>query len=135
MVRAGEDGLGGGETLLVCEDEEGVRFLLERILEQAGYRVLTAARPSEALEHSAAEPGRIHGLVSDVIMPDMPGPELARMLHDVRPGMPTLFLSGYTADTVHGRGNLPEGSAFLEKPFDRVSLLRTLRELLDRAAT
>ncbi len=133
--RAGEDRLGGAETILVCEDEDSVRSLVERLLSRAGYRVLSADRPSEALAIVDAEPGRIDGLVSDVIMPDMPGPELARRLQDLRPGLRTLFLSGYTADTVHGRGNLPPGSAFLEKPFDRVTLLRTLRELLDRVAT
>jgi two-component system cell cycle sensor histidine kinase/response regulator CckA len=128
----GERQLRGSETLLVCEDEQGVRDLLERLLTRAGYRVLCASRPREALALAREEPAAIHGLVTDVIMPDMPGPELARHLQGMRPGMRTLFLSGYTADTVHRRGNLPPGSAFLEKPFDRVSLLRTVRELLDR---
>jgi PAS domain S-box-containing protein len=125
-----EDWLGGDETILVCEDEEGVRALVELVLAGAGYRVLSEGRPSAALERAAGEPGHIHGLVTDVIMPDMPGPELARRLGGTRPGMRTLFISGYTADTVRERGSLPPGSAFLEKPFDRATLLRTLRELL-----
>ncbi len=125
------DGLRGGETLLLCEDEDSVRALLERVLAKAGYRVLSAARPLEALEHARAEPEHIHGLISDVIMPDMPGPELARQLQELRPGVRTLFVSGYTADTVNG---LPAGSAFLEKPFNHTALLRTLRDLLDRDA-
>ena len=100
------------------------------MLAGAGYRVLSEGRPSSALERAAGEPGHIHGLVTDVIMPDMPGPELARQLGGTRPGLRTLFISGYTADTVRERGSLPPGSAFLEKPFDRATLLRTLRELL-----
>ena len=113
------------ETILLCEDEEGVRALVEIVLTSAGYRVLGEARPDDALERAAAR-ATIDALVTDVIMPDMPGPELARRLE-----LPTLFVSGYAADTVHGRGSLPPGSAFLEKPFDRDTLLRTVRELLD----
>jgi two-component system cell cycle sensor histidine kinase/response regulator CckA len=116
--------LGGHETILLCEDEEGVRALVEIVLSGAGYRVLGEARPNDAIERAARED--IDALVTDVIMPDMPGPELARRLE-----LPTLFVSGYTADTVHGRGSLPPGSAFLEKPFDNDTLLRTVRELLD----
>jgi two-component system cell cycle sensor histidine kinase/response regulator CckA len=116
--------LGGHETILLCEDEEGVRALVEVVLSGAGYRVLGEARPNDAIERAARE--NIDALVTDVIMPDMPGPELARRLE-----LPTLFVSGYTADTVRGRGSLPPGSAFLEKPFDTDTLLRTVRELLD----
>jgi PAS domain S-box-containing protein len=116
--------VGGSETILLCEDEEGVRALVEIVLSGAGYRVLGEARPNDAIERAARED--IDALVTDVIMPDMPGPELARRLE-----LPTLFVSGYTADTVHARGNLPPGSAFLEKPFDNDTLLRTVRELLD----
>jgi len=116
--------VGGSETILLCEDEEGVRALVEIVLSGAGYRVLGEARPTDAIERAAIED--IDALVTDVIMPDMPGPELARRLE-----LPTLFVSGYTADTVHGRGSLPPGSAFLEKPFDSDTLLRTVRELLD----
>ena len=118
------DPVGGHETILLCEDEEGVRALVEIVLCGAGYRVLGEARPNDAIERAAVED--IDALVTDVIMPDMPGPELARRLE-----LPTLFVSGYTADTVHGRGSLPPGSAFLEKPFDSDTLLRTVRDLLD----
>jgi two-component system, cell cycle sensor histidine kinase and response regulator CckA len=121
----------GRETVMLCEDEDSVRRLLQRLLAGAGYRVLSAGRPSEALTVADAEPGRIDVLVSDVIMPDMPGPDLAELMVSRRPELRTLFLSGYTADTVHGRGGLPPGSAFLQKPFDGDTLLRTVRELLD----
>jgi PAS domain S-box-containing protein len=126
----GAEPLGGHETILLCEDEEGVRALVELILSGAGYRVLSEARPTAVL---ARDDPHIDALVTDVIMPEMPGPELARRLQDTRPGLRTLFVSGYARDTVHGRGALPPGSAFLEKPFDRETLLRTLRELLDRS--
>ncbi len=126
-------GLGGTETLLVCEDEAPVRSLLERVLTGAGYRVMSYDRPEDALSVADAELERVDALVSDVIMPGMPGPELARTLQERRPGLPTLFLSGYAAETVHGRGNLPLGSAFVEKPFDHTTLLQTLRLLLDGA--
>jgi FixJ family two-component response regulator len=71
-------------------------------------------------------------IVSDVIMPDLSGPELARRMESLRPGVRTLFVSGYTAETVRGRGRLPEDSAFLEKPFHQLSLLRAIRALIDQ---
>jgi two-component system cell cycle sensor histidine kinase/response regulator CckA len=125
--------LSGSESILVCEDEEGVRRLIEVILTTEGYRVLSTAGPREALE-LAANGTSFDALVSDVIMPDMSGPDLAQRIKTLRPGLRTLFISGYTAETVRGRGNLPLGSAFLEKPFDQASLLRALRALLDQPA-
>jgi two-component system cell cycle sensor histidine kinase/response regulator CckA len=119
--------LGGGETILLCEDEEGVRHLIEYVLTTHGYKVLTAEGAHAALERAAEGDERIDVLVTDVIMPDMSGPELARRIQPLRPGLRTLFVSGYTAETVHGRGKLPAGSAFLEKPFDQLSLLRAVR--------
>src|SRR4051794_3590546 len=125
--------LSGTEAILVCEDEEGVRRLIEVILTTEGYRVLSTPGPRDALE-LAANGTPFDALVSDVIMPDMSGPDLAKRLKTLRPGLRTLFISGYTAETVRGRGNLPLGSAFLEKPFDQASLLRALRALLDQPA-
>jgi two-component system, cell cycle sensor histidine kinase and response regulator CckA len=124
--------LGGSETILLCEDEELVRRLVEQVLTARGYVVLATGGPREALARAAAHAGPIHALVTDVIMPDMPGPDLARRLQALRPGLPTLFVSGYTAETVRGRGGLPIGSAFLEKPFDHTELLHTVRALLDQ---
>jgi hypothetical protein len=126
------DRLRGSETVLLCEDEEGVRHLVEHVLTTHGYRVLSAGAPMEALELAAG--CGIDLLVSDVIMPDLSGPELARRLETVCPGIRTLFVSGYTAETVRGRGRLPADSAFLEKPFDQLSLLRAVRTLLDQSA-
>jgi two-component system cell cycle sensor histidine kinase/response regulator CckA len=123
--------LTGSESILVCEDEEGVRRLIEVILTSEGYRVHVTGAPREALE-LAASSATIDALVSDVIMPEMSGPDLAQRLKTLRPGLRTLFISGYTAETVRGRGRLPLGSAFLEKPFDHAALLRALRALLDQ---
>jgi CheY-like chemotaxis protein len=125
------DDLRGDETVLLCEDEEGVRHLIETVLTSHGYRVLAAAGPLQALEIAAER--EIDVLVSDVIMPDLSGPELARRLESLRPGVRTLFVSGYTAETVRGRGRLPDDSAFLEKPFHQLSLLRAIRGLLSAA--
>ena len=130
----GLDRLGGTETILLCEDEDGVRQLIDHVLTTHGYRVLSTGGPHEAVERAVEHGETIDALVSDVIMPDMSGPELARRLESVRPGLRTLFVSGYTAETVRDRGRLPEGSAFLEKPFDQLSLLRALRALLGQPA-
>jgi two-component system, cell cycle sensor histidine kinase and response regulator CckA len=125
--------LAGSETILVCEDEDGVRALIELVLTSEGYRVLTTGGPRQALE-LASGGAAFDALVSDVIMPEMSGPDLAKRLKTLRPGLRTLFISGYTAETVRGRGGLPLGSAFLEKPFDHASLLRAVRALLDQPA-
>jgi PAS domain S-box-containing protein len=121
----------GDETVLLCEDETAVRQLLEHVLRANGYRVLAAALPSEALEIALTHPSRIDVLLTDVIMPEMPGPELAEQVRAVRPGLPTLFVSGYTAEMLSSRGELPPGSAFVEKPFAAATLLQALRGLLD----
>ena len=123
--------LHGDETVLLCEDEDGVRHLIETVLTNHGYRVLAAAGPLQALEIAAERD--IDVLVSDVIMPDLSGPELARRMESLRPGVRTLFVSGYTAETVRSRGRLPADSAFLEKPFHQLSLLRAIRGLLSAA--
>ena len=90
--------------------------------------MLAASGPLQALEIAAERP--IDVLVSDVIMPDLSGPELARRMESLRPGVRTLFVSGYTAETVRGRGRLLEDSAFLEKPFHQLALLRAIRALI-----
>jgi CheY-like chemotaxis protein len=122
----------GTETILVCEDEDGVRRLVEHILTAHGYTALLAALPSDALRIAATHAGPIAALLSDVVMPEMPGPELAERLQAIRPGLRTIFVSGYTAHIIRERGNLPPGSAFLEKPFHRATLLRALRAVLDQ---
>jgi two-component system cell cycle sensor histidine kinase/response regulator CckA len=123
--------LAGTETVLLCEDETIVRRLIERILTEDGYSVIAAATPRDALKLVAEHPDAIDILVSDIVMPDISGPDLAARLQTLKPGLQTLFLSGYTAEVAHRRGNLPKGSAFLEKPFQRTALLHAIRDLLD----
>jgi len=126
---AGE--LAGTETVLLCEDDELVRIYIEEILREFGYSVLPSGRPSEAIDFAADAQEPIAALVTDIVMPQMSGPELAERLKESDPELKVLFLSGYSAETIRQRGALPVESAFLEKPFDDVSLLRTLRALLD----
>jgi PAS domain S-box-containing protein len=121
---------GGGETVLVVEDEEPVRRMAARTLSSRGYRVLEAADGVQAL---AREPewGPIHLLVTDVVMPGMGGRELAAALLARRPGLRLLYISGYTDDEVTRRGLLDAGAPFLEKPFEPEGLARRVREVLE----
>jgi two-component system, cell cycle sensor histidine kinase and response regulator CckA len=120
---------GGGETVLVVEDEESVRRMAARTLSSRGYRVLEAGDAEQAL---AGEPewGPIHLLVTDVVMPGMGGRELAAALLARRPGLKLLYISGYTDDEVTRRGLLDAGAPFLEKPFEAEGLARRVREVL-----
>jgi two-component system cell cycle sensor histidine kinase/response regulator CckA len=122
--------LGGTETILLCEDDDLVRGLLERVLRRNGYTVRTATHPHEALE-VASRGERLDALVTDVVMPQMSGPELVERVNVLHPGLRILFLSGYPIEVIRDRGNLPLGSAFLEKPFHASELARVVRELLD----
>jgi PAS domain S-box-containing protein len=125
--------LDGTETILLCEDEPPVRRLVERVLAKHGYTVLAAEQPSQALELARANSATIGAAISDVIMPEMPGPELATQLRRIRPGLPVLFVSGYTGDILRDRASLPAESVVVEKPFDHATLLTALRGLLDHA--
>jgi CheY-like chemotaxis protein len=117
--------LGGDETLLLCEDEDGVRALIELVLTGAGYTVLSAPTPEQAL--LIAGTTRIDALITDIVMPHMSGIELAERLAPVR----TLFISGYSTEVADRRGGLPAGSVLIEKPFDHGTLLAEVRGLLD----
>jgi CheY-like chemotaxis protein len=120
----------GAETVLLVEDEAALRAMLCRVLEANGYCVLVARDGTEALEIAASYSGPIEILVSDVIMPGLNGPKIAELGAD-RPKMRVLFISGYSGEAVSQRGELPEGTAFLSKPFRLEELLRLVRELLD----
>jgi diguanylate cyclase (GGDEF)-like protein len=116
-------------TVLLVEDEGPVRSLVSRILTRGGFRVLPAASGTEALQLVQGDE-HLDLLVSDVIMPGMGGPELARHTRELRPGIPVLFISGYSKDAVSAHGALIEGAFFLEKPFTPDDLVNKVREAL-----
>jgi PAS domain S-box-containing protein len=122
---------GGTETVLLAEDEESVRKLTQRVLEKAGYTVLVARNGTEAQQISKKHRGRIHLLVTDMVMPLMNGRVLAERLRARRPDMGVLYLSGYTDSTVVRQGLLDGGAHFLQKPFSNDLLARKVREALD----
>jgi two-component system cell cycle sensor histidine kinase/response regulator CckA len=118
----------GTETVLVVDDEPMVRELVHVMLEQRGYRVLVAGNGPEALRIGEGHHGPIDLLVSDVVMPEMRGPEVAARLAAARPGLKLLYMSGYTADAIDfGKGAIP----FLDKPFTSDLLATKVREALD----
>ena len=120
---------GGRETLLLVEDEEALLDLERSVLEAAGYRVIAAANPRQAQAEVQAELQAIDLLVTDLVMPDMNGWELHRWVAGTRPGIKSLFMSGYPAGTIPSP-DLP-GAEFLQKPFSRADLLRKVRKVLD----
>ena len=121
----------GTETILLVEDEAQVRTVALGILTRAGYRVLVAASPGEALLTTEQHQGPIELLVSDVVMPQMSGPELAKRLAPSRPEMRVLCMSGYTDDSIVRHGVLAAHFAFLQKPITPDTLTRKVREVLD----
>jgi len=123
---------GGTETIMVCEDDEAVRHLTERLLRSAGYAVVAARNGTHAEEIFSRRQEPIHLLVTDVIMPDTDGRKLADRLMERQPGLKVLFVSGYTSNIIAHHGVLDEGVEFLEKPFSRQGLLHRVRDLLDR---
>jgi CheY-like chemotaxis protein len=123
--------LRGSETILLVEDEEQVRTVALSILRKQGYQVIVAEHAGEALLICERHPETIDLLVTDVVMPQMSGPELAKRLVVLRPAMKVLCLSGYTDDSVVRHGVLDAGVAFLQKPITPASLARKVREVLD----
>ena len=124
---------GGVETLLLVEDEKAVRRLTAGLLKDAGYQVLEAASGPEALEIFMKHQKSINLLVSDVVMPGMSGPELHRRLSEIRPGLPSLFMSGYTNVAIVNYGVVGSDVHFLQKPFTHMALTTKVREVLDLA--
>jgi CheY-like chemotaxis protein len=122
---------GGTETVLVAEDEDGIRKLVVRVLSRAGYAVLAAPCGADALELSEAHPGHIDLLLSDVMMPGMLGNELASRLLVERPGTRVLFMSGYAGDLMSDQGALEAGTRVLAKPFAQHELLAAVRSMID----
>jgi CheY-like chemotaxis protein len=123
---------GGGETILVVEDEASVRAMTVRMLAQRGYRVLQAGHGQEALRLWEVEAGRVGLLLTDVVMPEgLDGFELAEQLRRNRPGLPVVLMTGYSSELMSRSFELPPGTKFLQKPFSPRDLLNAIRQLLD----
>jgi PAS domain S-box-containing protein len=121
----------GSETILLVEDETMILLLTTKMLEQLGYTVLAAATPGEAMRLAREHSGSIDLLLTDVIMPEMNGRDLARNLLSLYPMMKRLFMSGYPASVIAHHGLLDQGIHFIHKPFSRKDLGEKIREVLD----
>jgi CheY-like chemotaxis protein len=122
---------GGTETLLLVEDEAAVRSSARRLLERQGYHVLEARHGADALRIAEESSRPIDLVVTDLVMPEMGGKELAERLRAHRPGLKVLFMSGYTEKVITAGGVMPPNTGFVEKPFTVEQLMRRLREILD----
>ena len=122
----------GSETILLVEDEEAVRSLVQDVLEGLGYKVLVAKSGDEAIAICKQHPTPIPLLLTDVVMPGMSGRELADHLKFLYPAMKLLYTSGYTEDAMLRHGILGPGAAFLGKPFTPQAIARKVRDVLDR---
>jgi PAS domain S-box-containing protein len=122
---------GAGESVLIVEDEPTVRYMAARALTERGYRVLEAGNGPEALRQVSLANGHLDLIITDVIIPGLDGNELARRAAKVKPGLPILFMSGYTDEDIVRRGLLDSGQPFLQKPFAPDALIRRVAELLD----
>ncbi len=120
-------------TVLLVEDEASVLMLTKRVLEHLGYRVLASTTPQDALRLASEEGGRIDLLMTDVIMPEMNGRDLAGRVQGAWPGIRCLFTSGYTADLIADHGVLDDGVQFLKKPWTRDELAAKVQEALAQA--
>ena len=121
----------GNETVLVAEDDPQLRALVCRCLLAGGYSVLEASDGAEALEVAASHIGALQLLVTDVVMPNVSGKELAERLLLLRPGLLVLFMSGYSDAAIARHGELTPGATFLQKPVAPDALMRAVREILD----
>lgn len=127
----GEDLPHGNETILLVEDEKSVRVTTRRLLEQLGYRVLSAGSPDDARRLVHGAEGDIDLLLTDVVMPGMSGPDLAKELQSAQSNLRTLYMSGYP-EKVHMFGMKDDHTCFLPKPFTKAALARRVREAIDQ---
>jgi PAS domain S-box-containing protein len=121
----------GHETILLVEDDAAILDVVTKMLVDQGFTVLTASTPGEAIQLAREHVGEIKLLMTDVIMPEMNGRELAKNLLSLFPNMKRLFMSGYTADVIAHHGVLDEGVHFIQKPFSQQFLVTRVREVLD----
>jgi len=129
--KLGKTAQGGTETLLVVEDEPSILNMSVIMLKKMGYRVLSAGSPLEAIRVAENCKDEIHLLMTDVVMPEMNGRELAQQLQAKFPGLKRLFVSGYTENVIAHHGVLEPGVFFLQKPFSKDELACALRRVLD----
>jgi CheY-like chemotaxis protein len=121
----------GQGTILLVEDEASLLGITQRMLEKRGYKVLPAATPGQAIQLAREHTGRIDLLITDVIMPEMNGRDLARNFLSLYPQAKRLFMSGYTADVIAHQGVLDPGVFFIQKPFSAKDLAAMVRKVLD----
>jgi PAS domain S-box-containing protein len=122
----------GTETILIVEDEEAVRELIQTVLREKGYDVISSLDPQHAEQIAAQFAGEIHLLLTDVVMPGTSGRELAERISAKRKDIRVLFMSGYTDNVITSGGMLEEGLAFLQKPFSPAALVQKVREVLSQ---
>jgi PAS domain S-box-containing protein len=123
----------GSETVLLVEDAQGVRMVIQEYLQSGGYSVLAPETPGQVLELAQKHQGPIHLLLTDVVMPGMGGAELARQTRALRRDIKVLYMSGYAPRAAGRDEGLEEGAPFLQKPFTSEDLLRSVRRVLDTA--
>ncbi len=126
---------GGTETILLVEDEPAILAMTTSMLVRLGYKVLAAATPGEAMELAQSHSGEIRLLLTDVVMPEMNGRDLARRIGQHCPGLGILFMSGYTANVIAHQGVLDSDVQFIEKPFSKKDLAAKLRTILNADLT
>jgi CheY-like chemotaxis protein len=125
---------GGTETILLVEDEPSILRMTRMMLERKGYTVLTATTATEAMEKAKNHSISIDLLMTDVVMPEMNGRDLAVKLMELYPNIKLLFMSGYTADVIARQGVLDDGVAFIQKPFSMAGMTAKVRKVLDKAS-
>jgi len=126
--------LRGTETILIAEDSESLREMAVEYLRSIGYTILHAASGREALQRAQDFPGAIHLLLTDVVMPEMSGPELAAKVSAICPGIRVIFTSGYTDAAIAQQGAIDSSATFIQKPYRPKALAQKIRELLTHPA-
>jgi two-component system, cell cycle sensor histidine kinase and response regulator CckA len=126
--------LSGTETILLVEDEPGLRRLMHRTLERYGYTILNANSVDDALVLARGHSGPIDLLLSDVIMPGMNGPDLAQRIVKLRPSVKVLYVSGYNSQAIEGTNSMSPNARILAKPFPPQVLAKKVRECLESSA-
>jgi PAS domain S-box-containing protein len=127
---AREDPHGAGQSILVVEDDEAVRGIVQRILTRGGYTMVAAETPYDALAMCHNPQTRIHALLTDVVMPEMSGLQLAERVRDIRPDLPVLLMSGYIAGSVPGAHEIADDLPLIRKPFTTATLLQAVHDVL-----